>query len=107
MFAKRVRRYPLEAEFEVASAEDPDERDTRYPRVGPEEVIQAAPEMIILPSEPFTFEDAHRGELLDLLGSTPAVQNGMVIDVDGRLLGWHGTMLAHALAELPAIIGDG
>ncbi len=103
VFEDRNRRYPLDAEFDADLKEDSSGRDTRYPRVTPEEVNAAAPEMILLPSEPFVFSDEHQCEIIELLQQTPAVKNDRVIEVDGRWLGWHGTMLAHALAGLPAL----
>jgi hypothetical protein len=62
--------------------------------------------MILLPSEPFDFSDDHRAEIVELLSRTPAVQSGKIFDIDGRWLSWHGTMLAQALAELPAILDE-
>lgn len=102
VFADRLRRYPLEADLGQIPAEDAGERDTRYPRVALPEVLEAAPEVVLLPSEPFAFtpEDAVRFQAL--LADTPAARNQRIHLVDGSLLTWHGTRLAKALAELPA-----
>jgi ABC-type hemin transport system substrate-binding protein len=43
-------------------------------------------------------------ELADLLADTPAVRNARLHLVDGTLITWHGTRLAHALRELPAVL---
>jgi ABC-type Fe3+-hydroxamate transport system substrate-binding protein len=104
VFRERRRRYPLEAEFEPALEEQPGKRDTRYPRVSAEEIVDSAPELILLPSEPFTFGDQHKAKISDGLAETPAVRNENLIEVDGRWLSWHGTAVARALAGLPTLL---
>ncbi|GAB4581830.1 MAG: helical backbone metal receptor [Anaerolineales bacterium] len=109
VFADRERQYPLQADLEgdTEPARDPDPaRDTRYPRVGLEEVRAAAPDVIILPSEPFTFSEQHRQQIIAWLGDTPAVQNDRVVLVDGSLITWHGTRIARALQEFPTLFGQ-
>jgi ABC-type Fe3+-hydroxamate transport system substrate-binding protein len=105
VFAGRERLYPLEADLGEAPPEPPGDRDTRYPRLRPEEVAERAPEVILLPSEPFAFTQADV-ETFDALPGVPAVKNGRIRLVDGSLLTWPGTRLAHALAELPAILNS-
>jgi ABC-type Fe3+-hydroxamate transport system substrate-binding protein len=104
VFADRVRRYPLAADLGRMEAETPGDRDVRYPRVLPQEVIASAPDVILLPDEPFPFSEAEEADLRRLLADTPAVRQGRVIRIDGSLLTWHGTRLARALAELPACL---
>ncbi len=104
VFEKRERRYPLLADLGQAEAEEPGERDIRYPRVLPHEVIERAPELILIPNEPYAFSESDVDELKELLADTPAVRNHNVALVDGRLITWHGTRLAKALAELPIIL---
>jgi ABC-type Fe3+-hydroxamate transport system substrate-binding protein len=104
IFQGRSRRYPLEAEFDAERALDADGRDTRYPRISVEEIINGDPEVILIPSEPFNFEEQHRKEMAELFADTPAVKKDKLIPVDGRWLSWHGTTLAKALAELPALL---
>jgi iron complex transport system substrate-binding protein len=103
VFAGRERRYPLAADLGEDEVEPAGERDTRYPRVTPQEVAEQAPDLILLPSEPFAFSradlsafDAHR--------DIPAVRDHRIRLVDGSLLTWPGTRLAKALAELPSIL---
>lgn len=103
IFSERVRRYPLAADLGESTPVDPGDRDTRYPRVRLEEILQEDPEIIILPSEPFSFDDHHKQEIVELMGDTAAVRNGQVFLVDGSLLTWHGTRLGKALQELPAL----
>jgi len=104
VFAERQRRYPLEADLGRGGAEAPLERDVRYPRVTLAEIVGAAPEVILLPDEPFTFAQSHEAELVSLLGETPAVRSGRVHRVDGTLIAWPGTRTARALAELPSYL---
>ena len=101
IFAHRARRYPLEADLGEGEAEDPGGRDTRYPRLTPEEVAGAGPEVILIPDEPFAFSDDDEVRLRSLLAETPAAQSNRVHRIDGSLLTWHGTRLARALAEVP------
>lgn len=104
IFAGRKRRYPLAADLGTAEAEDPGDRDTRYPRVSVAEVAAAEPDIILLPSEPFAFDQSAKAQVEEWLADTPAVQEGRVFLVDGSLLTWHGTRLARALSELPQFL---
>ena len=101
VFAKRQRRYPLEAEFGLVQAEDPGQRDTRYPCVSMEEVIAAQPQVILLPDEPFVFDEAMQAQMMELLADTPAVKNQRVYRIDGSLIAWYGTRIRLALETIP------
>lgn len=100
VFADRKRRYPLEADLGLASEMTDEGGDTRYPRIAVEEVLEAQPEMILLPDEPYLFRQKETQEIFRLLEETPAVRHNRVYQVDGSLLTWHGTRLGKALAEL-------
>jgi len=104
VFADRDRRYPLAADLDQtrAVATDP-ERDRRYPRVTPEEVAARAPEVILLPSEPYPFDEADLAAFA-AFPEIPAVKNNRLHLVDGSLFTWPGTRLALALADLPALL---
>jgi iron complex transport system substrate-binding protein len=103
VFAERQRNYPLEADLGLVEAQEPGKRDTRYPRVTIDEIIRMEPDVVLLPSEPFSFTKSHREEIKSLLSETPAVQEGWIYLVDGSLLTWHGTRLARSLQELPTL----
>jgi len=105
VFAERERRYPLTADLSGGALADhlPVERDTRYPRVTLAEVASHAPEVILLPSEPYAFTDTDR-VAFDAFPAIPAVKNKRILLVDGSLLTWHGIRLAKALAEIPALV---
>ncbi|MCS6834551.1 MAG: helical backbone metal receptor [Anaerolineae bacterium] len=107
VFAHRERLYPLAADLGQKEAWPEDDprlrgRDVRYPRVTWEEVVAHQPDVILLPSEPYTFSEADLPlfERLDV----PAARNGRIHLVDGSLLTWHGTRLAYALEALPKLI---
>lgn len=104
VFTGRGRRYPLLADLGLTPAEDPGERDTRYPRVSLAEIIQAQPEIILLPSEPYAYGTADCARLTQLFAGTPASKSGRIFTMDGTLISWHGTRLAGALEELPGIL---
>ena len=106
VFTARERRYPLEADLGTAEPEDAGERDTRYPRVIIEEVIESKPDVILLPNEPYAFEENHKSQIEEWLADTPAVVSGRVHLIDGSLLTWHGTRLAKAVAELPTYLRE-
>jgi ABC-type Fe3+-hydroxamate transport system substrate-binding protein len=75
----------------------------RYPTVTLEEVRAAAPEVILLPDEPYRFRPAHLGDFAPL-ADTPALRAGRVHFVDGKLLTWHGPRIADALERLPPLL---
>lgn len=63
------------------------EREPRYPQVTPEELAAARPELVLLCSEPFPFEDRHADELADLTG----LPRERFVLADGEYLSWHGS----------------
>ena len=103
VFAQRQRQYPLSADLGRGAPEEAEGRDVRYPRVTLDEILAARPEIILLPSEPFGFSEAHRQKFGEIFKDTPAVQNDRIYLVDGSLITWHGTRLARALQELPKL----
>jgi ABC-type Fe3+-hydroxamate transport system substrate-binding protein len=103
VFADRMRRYPLEAEWGEAQEEEPGGRDDRYPRVTLDEILAAGPQVILLPSEPYAFS-AGDGVTLLAAFADRGLALPRVAMVDGKLLFWHGTHLAKAMLELPGIL---
>lgn len=106
VFADRERRYPLEAELGGAPGEAAGGRDTRYPRVTLEEVVARAPDLILLPSEPYAYAPDDVLRFAETFRGTPAADAGRIRTIDGSLLTWHGTRLGRALAELPGLIRE-
>jgi iron complex transport system substrate-binding protein len=104
IFAKRNRRYPLAADLGSGEPEPAGERDARYPRITTDEISAADPEVILLPSEPFHFDEGHLGVVREILPGTSAVRDHRVHTVDGSLITWHGVRMARALSELPSFL---
>jgi ABC-type Fe3+-hydroxamate transport system substrate-binding protein len=104
IFARRVRRYPLEADLGVIEPEMPGERDKRYPHVTLAEIMSFDPAVILLPDEPFAFNADQRMHLEFQLAETQAVKHGRIFEIEGSLLTWHGTRLARALRDLPELL---
>ena len=78
------------------------ENDTRYPRIKMDDVAAAQPDVILLPSEPFAFDETHVATFAAL--DIPAAHQGHIHLVDGSLLTWHGTRVAYALDEIPPLM---
>jgi len=74
----------------------------RYYKVSIEEILEANPNLILLPSEPYPFNQSHRAYLEQVLEGVLAVQHGNILLIDGRLIFWYGTCLGSALRELPS-----
>lgn len=75
---------------------------TRYPEVTLEEVEAAQPEVVLLPDEPYPFSAGDLAEIYAL--DVPAVGEGRVHLVDGKLLTWYGPRMAGSLSQLSALL---
>jgi ABC-type Fe3+-hydroxamate transport system substrate-binding protein len=105
VFADRQRRYPLAADLGRAEPLPPErlgDRDTRYPRVTMDEVVERQPELVLLPDEPhpFTEADAEVFRALDI----PAARSGRVLLCDGKDLMWYGARCLEGIARLRALV---
>ncbi len=76
--------------------------ERRYPRVSLAEVEAAAPEVVLLPDEPYRFGVADAEELAAL--DLPAARAGRIHLVDGTLLFWYGPRIASALAVVRSLL---
>jgi ABC-type Fe3+-hydroxamate transport system substrate-binding protein len=65
----------------------------RYPACEPGTLAALAPDLVLLPSEPYAFEAAHVRELGELAPRARLV--------DGEHLFWHGARMAEAFTGLP------
>ena len=104
VFAGRSRRYPLAADLgktDPWSPERIEDRDTRYPRIRLEEVVERGARAVLLPDEPYAFGEEHVAELAALRSTAPLV----VELVDGKDLFWYGTRAARAIERLSACVG--
>lgn len=99
VFAARARLYPLAADLGNA---DPlsdarvEERDTRYPRIRLEEVVERGARAALLPDEPYAFGETDVAALEALDAPQPIVAEL----IDGKDLFWYGTHVATALERL-------
>jgi ABC-type Fe3+-hydroxamate transport system substrate-binding protein len=109
VFADRVRRYPLAADLGKTAPLTSDQtegRDTRYPRVGWDEVVERAPELVLLPDEPhdFTEADAVRFRALDIPAAKRGDNVAAVVKVDGKDFSWYGARALEGLARVRVIV---
>jgi ABC-type Fe3+-hydroxamate transport system substrate-binding protein len=62
----------------------------RYPELNEEELLALNPELVLLSSEPYPFNDKHIEELSLLLPSS------QILKVDGELFSWYGNRLVNS-----------
>lgn len=72
----------------------------RYPELGAEDLKAAAPEFVLLSSEPYPFKDAHLEEFRELL------PDAEVMLVDGEMFSWYGSRMAQAGAYLKRLTDE-
>jgi ABC-type Fe3+-hydroxamate transport system substrate-binding protein len=78
-------------------------RPTRYPTVSLAEVAETRPAVILLPDEPYRFRRPHTADFVPF-ADVPAVRDGRIHLIDGKLLSWYGPRIAQALHVLPALL---
>ncbi len=105
VFSDRERRYPLAADLARRSPIPADrlgDRDTRYPRITLEEVEARAPELVLLPDEPYAFSeaDAERFRSLDI----PAARAGAIAFCEGKDLMWPGSRASAGIPRIRDIV---
>ncbi|HEY8430969.1 MAG TPA: helical backbone metal receptor [Sandaracinaceae bacterium] len=98
VFSDRARRFPLAADLGAAEAVDPGDRDTRYPRTTEEEIRARAPELVLLPDEPYAFGADHAA------GIEAWKVARRVELVSGKDLFWYGVRTADALERVAALV---
>jgi ABC-type hemin transport system substrate-binding protein len=79
-----------------------DRQERRYPIVETSEIVAAAPEVILLPDEPYRFGPRDVAELAHL--DLPAARSRRIHLVDGTLVSWYGPRTERAIGELAALI---
>lgn len=77
----------------------------RYPVVTLDAIAAAAPEVVLLPDEPYRFGEKDRAALAPL-AATPALRDGRVHFVDGKALSWYGPRIADGVARFAKIFSD-
>jgi hypothetical protein len=102
VFGDRRRAYPLAADLGRRAPVPAAERDTRYPRITLDEVVERAPEVIVLPDEPHAFCDADM-EIFARL-PVPAAERGAIGRIDGKDVFWYGVRAIDAVPRVRALI---
>ncbi len=77
-------------------------RERRYPRVGLGEVEAAAPEVVLLPDEPYAFGPRDVAELARL--PIPAAASGRIHLIDGTFVSWYGPRIHRAIETLRRLL---
>jgi len=107
VFAGRQRNYPLAADHgrrDPMSDEEVGDRDRRYPRITEEELVNAAPEVVLLPDEPHAYSGADVARFLAL--DIPAAASKRVYVVSGKDLFWYGAWAIDALPRLRSAVSQ-
>lgn len=76
--------------------------ERRYPRVRDADIVAAAPEVVLLPDEPYAFaaDDAAELAAMDL----PAARSGRIHLIDGTLVSWYGPRIRRAIETLEPLL---
>ncbi len=101
VFDDRRRRYPLAADSGRGAARPVPDGDTRYPRIGEDEIARSGADFVLLPSEPYAFGEKDAEDLRRLL------PEARVSLIDGKDLSWYGARMATGLPRLHRQIEDG
>ncbi len=100
IFRERQRKFPLAADLGQLPERRVEGADTRYPRVSLQEVASFQPEVVLLPDEPYRFDERDARELQ----ATPGLERARVHLVDGTLVTWSGIRMGRALEMLPGLV---
>jgi ABC-type Fe3+-hydroxamate transport system substrate-binding protein len=76
--------------------------ERRYPRVTIAEIEAAAPEVILLPDEPYAFGASDAAELRRL--RVPAASAGRIHLIDGTFVSWYGPRILRAIELLRRLL---
>lgn len=77
-------------------------RERRYPIVSLGDVVAAAPEVVLLPDEPYAFGPRDVAELRAL--AIPAAEAGRIHCIDGTWVSWYGARIRPALAAIRRLL---
>ncbi len=74
----------------------------RYPELQLPQLVEAAPDVVFLCTEPYAFADEHRGELARLTG----FERERFRIADGEYLSWHGSRTADGIDYAEGLVRD-
>jgi ABC-type Fe3+-hydroxamate transport system substrate-binding protein len=72
--------------------------DRRYPLVSEEDIVRAAPEVVLLPDEPYRFDERDARELQGW--NLPAGRERRIHLIDGTWVSWYGPRIRGAIETL-------
>jgi ABC-type Fe3+-hydroxamate transport system substrate-binding protein len=98
VFGDRLRLYPLAADLGKTAPADASGRDVRYPRITLDELAARAPELVILPDEPYAFSAADEAVFAELL------PRARIVRVSGKDLFWYGAWTLDGVARIRAVV---
>ena len=78
--------------------------DRRYPIVDLDDVVRAQPDVILLPDEPYAFDEADRKRLSEI--DCPAARDARIHLIDGTLVSWYGPRIVEAIRVLAGIFAN-
>ncbi len=78
--------------------------DRRYPIVELEDVVRGQPDVILLPDEPYAFDEADRKRMSAI--DCPAARDSRIHLIDGTLVSWYGPRIAEAIRVLARIFAN-
>ncbi len=99
VFAGRQRMYPLAADLGQAVPRPAGTRDTRYPRVTMQEVVDRQPEAVLLPDEPHPFSEEDAQVFHQALPAQTRIAR-----CGGRDFTWYGAQSIEGIPRLRALI---
>jgi ABC-type Fe3+-hydroxamate transport system substrate-binding protein len=79
------------------------DRDDRYPTVTAAELAAADPDLVLLSSEPFPFQQKHADELAQATG----LGRDRFTLVDGEMLSWHGSRTPRGIDYAEWVVSSG
>lgn len=82
-----------------------DRSGRRYPIVTEQDIVSAAPEVILLPDEPYAFGPREVVELRALLA--PAAHSARIHLIDGTWVSWYGPRIKRAIDALKPLLVSG
>jgi ABC-type Fe3+-hydroxamate transport system substrate-binding protein len=101
IFSQNTSHYPLAFALDARKSKATVDKTIQYLHVSASDVVKGKPDVILLPDIPYNFQPVDIAILKKQLSDTPAIRQGRVLRLDGRLIFWYGTRMACALANLP------
>lgn len=78
--------------------------EARYPQVALGDVLALQPDVVLLPDAPYAFREQEAEVFAQM--DIPAARSGRIHAIDGSLLTWQGTRIAHAFETLPMLLDN-